>query len=467
MSYLMALGATDTCGKFQLEAVAGPLPQPYPWNYAMMNGTRKGTTMNVEIAQRLAARRKQAGLSQEALAEQLGVSRQAVSKWERSESSPDTDNLIALARLYGVSLDDLLYVDDELQDDVEFEAADRASERATGAGAARGAGIPSADEDVASATAAEADAKGTDDPTAGTEGAQSVSGKKAPNVRIGPGGVHVLDGDDYVHVSWRDGVHVKDGKKGEEVHVGWGGIHVKERGSGACGPGDCADRGSRPADEGERDGNPGDCFGSRDGEGNEFVVDGEGVVVNGERYDSWRDAHERYGYGHLHDERWNDPCGYTVNGERFDTLEEARAKYGPGVGTSIPVRKHYLREFEKSWCKFLYPLVVIVAYLLLGILNGAWGMGLFLFFTVPLYYMVGHAIGRRRIAPLVSGAYPICVTAWFCYMAFVLNAPHPAWVAFLTVPVVEWLVHSLKHWWRHRKRAKAEAKDAPIDVDAE
>ena len=85
--------------------------------------------MNVEIAQRLSARRKQSGLSQEALAEKLGVSRQAVSKWERSESSPDTDNLIALAQLYGLSLDDLLYVDEEIRDDVTFEAADRAAKR--------------------------------------------------------------------------------------------------------------------------------------------------------------------------------------------------------------------------------------------------------------------------------------------------------------------------------------------------
>lgn len=85
--------------------------------------------MNVEIAQRLAERRKQAGLSQEALAARLGVSRQAVSKWERSESSPDTDNLIALAQLYGLSLDDLLYVDEEIRDDVTFEAADRAAKR--------------------------------------------------------------------------------------------------------------------------------------------------------------------------------------------------------------------------------------------------------------------------------------------------------------------------------------------------
>ena len=64
--------------------------------------------MDMETAGRLAALRRERGLSQEALAEQLGVSRQAVSKWERAESSPDTDNLVALARLYGISLDALL-----------------------------------------------------------------------------------------------------------------------------------------------------------------------------------------------------------------------------------------------------------------------------------------------------------------------------------------------------------------------
>lgn len=64
--------------------------------------------MNLEIANRLVELRREHGLSQEELAAKLGVSRQAVSKWERCESSPDTDNLIALARLYGISLDGLL-----------------------------------------------------------------------------------------------------------------------------------------------------------------------------------------------------------------------------------------------------------------------------------------------------------------------------------------------------------------------
>ena len=65
--------------------------------------------MDMQMAERLVARRKEAGYSQEALAAELGVSRQAVSKWERGEASPDTDNLIALAGLYGVTLDELLF----------------------------------------------------------------------------------------------------------------------------------------------------------------------------------------------------------------------------------------------------------------------------------------------------------------------------------------------------------------------
>lgn len=64
--------------------------------------------MDLEIANRLLELRRNRGYSQEELAAKLGVSRQAVSKWERAESAPDTDNLIALARLYDISLDGLL-----------------------------------------------------------------------------------------------------------------------------------------------------------------------------------------------------------------------------------------------------------------------------------------------------------------------------------------------------------------------
>ena len=64
--------------------------------------------MTIELGNRLAELRKEHGYSQEELADKLGVSRQAISKWERGEASPDTDNLIELSRIYGVSLDELL-----------------------------------------------------------------------------------------------------------------------------------------------------------------------------------------------------------------------------------------------------------------------------------------------------------------------------------------------------------------------
>ena len=52
--------------------------------------------------------RKRAGLSQEALAAKIGVSRQAVSKWELGETMPDVEKLVLLAKAFGVTTDELL-----------------------------------------------------------------------------------------------------------------------------------------------------------------------------------------------------------------------------------------------------------------------------------------------------------------------------------------------------------------------
>ena len=80
--------------------------------------------MTIEIADRLVKLRKKYGYSQEELADKLGLSRQAVSKWERAEASPDTDNLICLAKLYGVSLDELLATDEDIETIVEEQVKD-------------------------------------------------------------------------------------------------------------------------------------------------------------------------------------------------------------------------------------------------------------------------------------------------------------------------------------------------------
>lgn len=52
--------------------------------------------------------RKQSKISQEKLAEQIGVSRQAVTKWETSRGEPGVDSLIQLATYFGISVDELL-----------------------------------------------------------------------------------------------------------------------------------------------------------------------------------------------------------------------------------------------------------------------------------------------------------------------------------------------------------------------
>lgn len=54
------------------------------------------------------AHRTQCKMTQEFVAETIGVSRQAVSKWENGTSDPSTSNLFALAKLYGVSVEELL-----------------------------------------------------------------------------------------------------------------------------------------------------------------------------------------------------------------------------------------------------------------------------------------------------------------------------------------------------------------------
>ena len=60
------------------------------------------------LGERLARLRNQKGLSQDALAEALGVSRQSVSKWETDASIPELDKLVRLSGLFGVSLDELV-----------------------------------------------------------------------------------------------------------------------------------------------------------------------------------------------------------------------------------------------------------------------------------------------------------------------------------------------------------------------
>ena len=165
--------------------------------------------MNLEIANRLVALRKQNNLSQEALAEKLGISRQAVSKWERAEASPDTDNLIALAKLYHISLDELLKIHEDGEDETLYNSLGD-TERMRG-------GYTSTERTTDGTKGADGD---------DTHGFDNVHTEDDANdVHIGFDGIHVKDKDGEVHVSW-SGIHVNDKRNDKEVHIDKDGIHV-------------------------------------------------------------------------------------------------------------------------------------------------------------------------------------------------------------------------------------------------
>ena len=72
------------------------------------NVRKEDTAVTRSLGEVLRDHRTRCQMTQEYVAEAVGVSRQAVSKWEKGLSSPSTANLLALAKLYGASVEDLL-----------------------------------------------------------------------------------------------------------------------------------------------------------------------------------------------------------------------------------------------------------------------------------------------------------------------------------------------------------------------
>ena len=62
----------------------------------------------MELSEKILQLRKALGLSQEQLAEQVGVSRQSISKWETGQSTPELEKVVELSRIFGISTDELL-----------------------------------------------------------------------------------------------------------------------------------------------------------------------------------------------------------------------------------------------------------------------------------------------------------------------------------------------------------------------
>lgn len=292
--------------------------------------------MNIEIANRLVNLRKRNGLSQEALAEKLGISRQAVSKWECAEASPDTDNLIMLARLYGVSLDELLRAEDEISIPEREESNTVAEDGKTVHHAEIAGG------EMVNGSSDERNSGGTDD--------ISESGMRR-NQSAHTQNKWVKDEkQEYVHVGF-EGISVKD-KDGSEVHVGWDGIHVDDK-----------------------------------KKGDNVHIDRKGVYVNGEKYDGEWFA----GCHHL-------PMTLLIIVLYF-FVGFFLGAWHPGwmLFLLIPLWHSFVGAVERRNAHaFAYPILATLCFLCAGFFFGAWHPGWVIFLTIPIYYsMVSYLTGEE------------------------------------------------------------------------
>ena len=201
-----------------------------------------------------------------------------------------------------------------------------------------------------------------------------------------------------VDISLAHGIHVIDPEKGEEVHVGWNGIHVANERKGEevhVGPG-------------------GLYIDTLEDDGHSVHTNADGTVtIDGETFSSWKEAHDKLDH------------------------------HG----------KHFHTKLGRTWNKFPFPALVVLAYLALGIICGTWGMGFFLVFLIPVYYAMGDFIDRRHLSKLIGGVYPTAAIAWFLYMWLCLAQPHPVWVILITIPVVKALMRWCRKQWKRRKQA--------------
>ena len=419
--------------------------------------------MNIEIANRLVQMRKAHGLSQEELASRLGISRQAVSKWERAESSPDTDNLIMLSRLYGVSLDQLLATEDDIPDP-EPEPEKNESE-----------------------------------------------GRAARR--------------DHVHVSFKDGINVTD-EDGSKVHVGWDGIYVHDDDDDDDDDGDedepfindfindievdengatFTENGKRVHYDWNREKNgKRRCvykkYNENTGKWRTVIIDEDGrkvVLDTNSEPDDEGGISVSKGVGGfpytvlvtgvflllgflkgLWHPAWvlfltipiYYPIASAIRRRRLNWLDIAVPVIITGAYVALGL---YYKSWHPLWLMLLliplyyaissllhnggkgsgvYSLFVCIAYVALGIIFGAaaWKVGWLLFLTIPMFESVAKSIrtnaGRKWIKRF---PWELLIVAGYLFVGLMFGVWHPTWIAFLFIPVLRWLIGAVTGDNRH------------------
>ena len=292
--------------------------------------------MNIEIANRLVELRKKAGLSQEELADKIGLSRQAVSKWERAEASPDTDNLICLAKIYGVSLDDLLNTDEPID-----EIARNVKEK------------EEAKKEEAKQEEPQPEEKAEEPKQEEPKQEEKASNKKD--------GIHIesKDGKSYVHIGGGR-VHIKDDDDEVVIESGPDGIHVNAHDGG--------DGGTVVLD-GEEFGKKVENKMNKEKENVLFAIFSSGtmVLLGVIAYIIagflWKEG----------DLGWTMCWTFILDGLWIASIAEC--------------------IHRRRFCHFIYPLFVTSLYCKLGFLGAhygfeGWGFYWWLFITIPVFYII-------------------------------------------------------------------------------
>jgi len=98
-----------------------------------------------------------------------------------------------------------------------------------------------------------------------------------------------------------------------------------------------------------------------------------------------------------------------------------------GEGFSLNASLHF------DWSDLPYPIIVTVAYLLLGFLTPrGWEIWWTLFVTIPVYYSVVECIKKRKLSPF---AYPVFITFVYLLIGMITRIWSPTWVMYLTIPI--------------------------------
>lgn len=380
--------------------------------------------MNIRIANRLVEYRRVNGYSQEDLAEKLGVSRQAVSKWERAEASPDTDNLIALAALYGVTIDELINGNDRPHerddmsgaggDDAVGSAADAAEDNGENSGGDDrihinlsgqlddqngnhvhvGVDGVQGDDDQGAHVHIDIDGIGDDTDGSYTDDTDSGNADKSGSgdrVHIGLGGIHVDDNKgNHVHIGL-GGVHVDD-EEGNHVHIGIDGININ-------------------------DVKKGDSIYMKDGK----------LYVNGEYI---RDVGDSSSFS-IKDGKLYADGEYVCDINDDDTVNINNGHVY--VNGKEHVEYRYKGHEAVNWISACVPMATVIAYLVMGfVFDWGWRIGWLVFLLVPLIPSLFSAIRRRKPSRF---AYPVLVAGVYLFLGLWFGWWHPWWILFLTIPL--------------------------------